>query len=77
MMGTQQPESGLIPLSVVARYPKYLYPLHRNTIARMFRNKVFKTATKLGSARNSHWYVSPIEVLDYKMSRHNSQLQDR
>ena len=60
----------MIRASIVARYKAYLFPISEDTVRRMCARGEFKTAVKLGPAKNSAWYVSPVEVLSYKMKRH-------
>jgi hypothetical protein len=68
-MGGAIPLGGMIRMSVVSSYPKYLYPLSNRRVQEMCRRGVFKTATKLGIGKNSPWYVSAAEVLTYKANR--------
>jgi hypothetical protein len=68
----------MIKTTIVARYPKYLFPLSLRRIQQMCRDgKTFKTATKLGSGAKAHWWVSSHEVLAWKVRRNASQLQER
>jgi hypothetical protein len=76
-MGILDKGPELIKAAVVARYPKYLYPLSLRRVQQMCKDEVFKTATKLGSGKKAHWWISSSEVLAWKVRRHASQLQER
>jgi hypothetical protein len=75
-MGPQTFSTELVRVAIVARHRKYLYPLSLESVERMCRQGNFKTAVKLGAGRRAHWWVSPIEVLSWKVSRHATQLQE-
>lgn len=68
-MGTTEDAPELVSASIVARKKKYLHPLSQRRIQEMCQQGIFKTATKLGSGRNSHWFISSHEVLQWKLSR--------
>lgn len=74
-MGANEITPELVPIAIVARHKRYLYPYSLESCERMCRNKDFKTAVKLGPGRKAHWFVSVAEVLDYKLKRHASQMQ--
>ena len=68
-MGMPQNPPELVRISIVARHRKYLYPLSLESVERMCRKGIFKTATKLGTGRNAHWFVHSTEVLSWKLNR--------
>ena len=73
-MGTTENAPELVTASLVARKKKYLYPLSIQSVERMCRDRVFKTATKLGPGKKAHWFVSSAEVIQYKLNRNAAEL---
>jgi tRNA A37 N6-isopentenylltransferase MiaA len=75
-VGNTVPEHDLIRIAIVARHRKYLYPLTLRRVEQMCKQGVFKTARKLGHGTRAHWWVCPVEVINYKVSRFAIQLID-
>lgn len=73
-MGNTEDMTGLVTASLVARKKKYLYPLSLDTVRRMCREKTFKTAIKLGPGKRAHWFISPVEIMQYKLNRNAIEL---
>ena len=73
-MGNTEESLGLITASLASRKKKYLHPLSMDTVRRMCRERVFKTAVKLGSGKRAHWFISPVEIMQYKINRNAAEL---
>ena len=63
-----------IRVSVAARMRKYLYPLAPRTVANMCANGCFRTAHKKGMGKNSPWFISGAEIIQWKLNRHATLL---
>ena len=74
-MGIPAKTPQLISASVVARYPKYLYPLSLESVERMCRTGVFPSAQKLGSGPKAHWWILETDIYRHKIAGHSSQLE--
>jgi hypothetical protein len=59
-----------IRVSVACRMKKYLSPLSKATVSRMCESGTFKTAHKKGMGKNSPWYISGSEIIQYKLNRY-------
>jgi len=73
-MGIPEPRPHLVRASVVARMERYLAPLSLDTVERMCKQKVFRTAVKLGMGPRAHWWISSAEILAWKTKRNASML---
>jgi hypothetical protein len=76
-MGTVPIVNRPISASQAARYPQYLYPLSLETVERMCRQGMFKTAFKPGGRKRSQWYIMAVEILEHRAKNHWSQIQGR
>jgi hypothetical protein len=59
-----------IRVSTAARMRKYLFPLSPRTIQLMCVQGCFRTAHKKGMGKNSPWFISGAEIIQWKINRH-------
>ena len=64
----------MIKASAAARDGSLLAGLSIRRVQQMCAAGVFKTATKLGSGRNSHWFISASEIIRFRINN-NAALQ--